>query len=167
MADYVGFFLNSKSSVVGLETLEISHPSFSKVYYIVRNAVNGILAYDENGNLIRYEYYPLSISMDGVKNDLDSGLKVSLGDLGEIIPEEIDRLIASDTFDIKPTVKYRSYRSDDLSSPMFGPLVYEIPAFSFDGENSSFEATAPRLNSTKTGIIYDISGAFRTLRGYL
>lgn len=167
MADYISFFLNSKSSVVGLETLEISHPSFSKTYYIVRNSVKGLIATDENGILTKYDYYPLSVSSDGVKNDLDSGLKVSLGDLGEIIPDEIDRLIASDTFHIKPIVKYRSYRSDDLSGPMYGPLVYEIPAFSFDGQNSSFEAVAPRLNSNKTGIIYDISGAFRTLRGYL
>lgn len=167
MPDYIGFFLNSKSSVVGLETLEISHPSFSKTYNIVRNAVSGIKATDENGSLIDYDYYPVSISMDGVKSDLDSGLKVSLGDLSEIIPPELDRLLNDDSFDIKPTVKYRSYRSDDLSGPMFGPLTYEIPAFSFDGENSSFEAIAPRLNSNKTGIIYDISSTFRTLRGYL
>lgn len=167
MSDYIGFFLNSKSSVVSLETLEISHPSFSKTYYIVRNAVKGFTGNDENGKSISFEYYPLSISVNGVKNDLDSGINISLGDLGEIIPNEIDRIYKANSFDIKPIVKYRTYRSDDLSGPMFGPLVYEIPSFSFDGSNSSFEATAPRLNSNKTGIIYDISSTFRTLRGYL
>ena len=37
MSDYVSFFLNAYGGVVPLECIEISHPSFSKVYRYVKN----------------------------------------------------------------------------------------------------------------------------------
>ena len=39
---HIDFFFKSKSSIVELELLELTHPNFSIDYRIVRNAVDGI-----------------------------------------------------------------------------------------------------------------------------
>ena len=75
MTTYAEFFLKSKSSVVQLETLEISHPNFTKIYRIVRNAVQGVTVTLENGSSATFDYYPLAIENAGVRDDLDQALK--------------------------------------------------------------------------------------------
>lgn len=166
MSLYSDFFLNSKSRVVQLEMLEISHPSFSKVYYIVRNATLGITVRHENGVNRKYQYYPCKIEQNSDSDDLDQGFKISVGDLGELIPDEVDRVNAANTAAVKPKVVYRSYRSDDLLNVMYGPLVLEVKAFSFTPDGASFQANAPQLNINSCGEIYDLV-RFDPLRGTL
>ena len=166
MTTYAEFFLNSKSSVVQLETLEISHPNFTKVYRIVRNAVQGISAKLENGSYATFDYYPLKIENAGVRDDLDQSLTINLGDLGEVLPKELDEVSSNNGFGIKPIVVYRTYRSDDLSRPLFGPVTLEVSTFAFNREGSTFEAKAPSLNINKTGEIYSLDH-FPMLRGFL
>lgn len=167
MADYVGFFFNSPSRVVDLQTFEISHPNFSKTYYVVRNATKGIQLTLETGSSVFFEYYPVEIENQSDIGDLDFSLKISFGDLGEIIPNELDRVSQAGGFGIKPTLIYRDYRSDDIGSPMNGPLRLEVKQFSFKDVGATFEAKAPSLNINRTGISYTTSGKFRTLRGFL
>lgn len=157
MSKYSEFFLQSASSIVELETLEISHPSFSQTHYVVRNAMSGITATLEDGTTtVNFQYYPLAIKRSGASDDLDQKLEIQLGDLGEIIPNEFDNCIAADTTDVKPTLIYRTYRSDDLTAPLNGPFKYEIPSIGSLGPNSAFTAQAPRLNTNRTGEIYAI-----------
>lgn len=167
--EYAQYFLNSASSVVQLETLEINHPAFSKVYYIVRNKIDGLVgAVDENGVAKNYDYYPLRISYLGVRDNLDAGLKIEVGDLGEVLPLEIDRVASAEEaigFTVKPTVVYRTYRHDDLSKVLYGPLVLEIREFSFTKDGAMFEAKAPALNLNQTGETYNIN-RFPMLRGF-
>ncbi len=274
MSNYTEFFLASKSSVVQLELLEISHSKFTKTYRIVRNAVNGVTVdlqdyginlfnpndpdftpdfyvhpngnlaanptysatgyiplvagktytrsyasfycyYDENLNpvgndptvgtltftvpagakfgrfsiadaalatfqinegdtletyrafgIADFTYYPLRIVGVGARDNLDFGLKIDLGDLGEVLPTELDAVSSESGYEEKPVVKYRTYRSDDLTAPLFGPLVLEVRSFSFNREGSTFEAKAPALNVNKTGELYKID-RFPMLRGFL
>jgi hypothetical protein len=166
VTDYAAYFLSSKSSVVYLETLEISHPSFSQTYWIVRNAIGGITATLETAVAQAFVYYPLRIRPVGASDDLDQVLRVDLGDLGEIIPKEIDAITAAGTMGIKPTVKYRAWRSDDLTEPLVGPLVLEIADLSSNREGSSFEASAPKFNINRTGELYRLE-RFPMLRGLL
>lgn len=166
MSRYAEFFLNSKSSVVQLETLEISHPNFTKTYRIVRNAVEGVTVALENGSLATFDYYPLRIENAGVRDDLDQSIKINLGDLGEVLPKELDEVSSNDGFGIKPIVIYRTYRSDDLTRPLFGPVTLEVSTFAFNREGSTFEAKAPSLNINKTGEIYSLD-RFPMLRGFL
>lgn len=166
MSKYSEFFLNSAASVVKLETLEISHPNFTRVYRIVRNAVAGITARIETGEEVDFEYLPMRITSTGASDDLDNGVRVDLGDLGEILPVELDRVAASSGFSVKPVVKYREYRSDDLINVLNGPVVLEVRTFSFKREGSSFEAKAPSLNINKTGELYTFD-RFPMLRGFL
>lgn len=167
MSAYTDFFLNSKSSVVQLELLEISHPNFSKTYRVVRNAVNGVTVTHETAAVFDYEYYPLKIKPQGARDDLDHFIEVSFGDLGEILPLELDNIMkAPGGMQIKPTVKYRVYRSDQLTAPLYGPLLLEVSSLSFDEQGCTFEAKAPALNLTRTGQIYSIS-RFPPLRGFI
>ena len=163
---YSEFFLNSKSSVVQLELMEISHPNFTKVYRVVRNAVKGVSVTLETGAVVAFDYYPMRIENNGSKDDLDQSFTVTLGDLGEVLPKELDSVAAAGGYGVKPVVTYRTYRSDDLTKPLFGPVVLEVESFAFNREGSTFTAKAPSLNINKTGELYKLE-RFPMLRGFL
>lgn len=166
MSDYTEFFLSSARSVVNLELLEISHPSFSKVYRIVRNHRAGITVTLETSEVAFFEWVPLKITNSGARDDLDTGLEVSFGDLGQILPKELDGVDRENTYKINPIVIYRTYRSDDLTSPLIGPFRFEIKALSQNQIGATFQANAPGLNYSKTGEVYRID-RFPMLRGFL
>lgn len=166
MPDYVGFFLNAGRSVIEFETLEISHLSFSQTFYLVRNRPGGLEAKLETGEEVEFVYLPLRIRPMAERGTLDFGISVDFGDLGDIIPDEIDRVIADDAMQVRPVLRYRTYRSDDLSGPMYGPIRLEIPSISRKREGATFDAVAPFLNLSKTGEIYSTT-RFTPLRGFL
>lgn len=93
--NFAQFFLNSNTNVVQLDLVEIFHPSFSKTYRLVRNSVAGITVTLEDASVKTFDYYPLRLVPAGSKTDLDQTLEVTFGDLGQIIPQEIDRIIKS------------------------------------------------------------------------
>jgi len=166
MSNYADFFLRCASSIVQLELLEITHPSFTKKYRIVRNAVEGVTVKLETGEIATFDYYPLQISVGASRDDLDQSIVVNIGDLGEVLPKEMDAVKEANSFLTKPNVLYRTYRSDDLTEPMLGPIFLQIEAFSFNKEGATFEAKAPALNVTKTGELYKFD-RFVMLRGFL
>lgn len=166
MTDYVAYFLNSRSSVVQLETLEISHPDFTQSYFIVRNSRAGLTATLETAVEQVFDYYPLRIRPAGSKDDMEQSLQIDLGDLGEVLPLEVDAVTAAGGLAIKPIVKYRVYRSDDLSAPMLGPLTLEITNLASAKEGASFEASAPSLDNNRTGELYRLE-RFPMLRATL
>lgn len=163
---YAEFFLGSTSDTVQLETFEISHSAFSKVYFVVRNSTSGLTATLEDGRDVFFEYYPLRIRQSGVRDDLDFGMSVDLGDLGEILPEEMERVRQADKFAEKPQSIYRAYSSADLSTPLFGPLLLEIKRLNTAKEGASFEAQAPSINVNTTGEIYHLD-RFPTLISFI
>jgi hypothetical protein len=166
MVDRVAYYLNSTSDVKEFELLQISHPSFTQTFYIVRNKRSGLTVTLENAASQFFTYYPLQIKGQGAKDDLDYALQISLGDLGELLPTQFDAVAAANTFNIKPTVIYRTYRSDDLTAPMFGPLTLEVDSFAFKREGATFVAKAPSVNINKTGEFYTFE-RFPMLRGFL
>lgn len=166
MSTYSEFFLNTKSSIVQLELIEIYHPSFSQIFRLVRNATLGVTVKLEDSIYYAFEYMPMRISLTNEKDDLDQIVKIQFGDLGEIIPNELDLVGIADSFDIKPTLTYRTYRSDDLDNILYGPIILEVKTFSFNGEGCLFEAKAPSLNINKTGEIYSLD-RFPMLRALL
>lgn len=165
-AAYNAFFLNSKSSIIQLELLEISHPNFSKTYFIVRNAINGVTVTLEDTTSQTFDYYPLSIKPTGSNTDLDQTLEINLGDLGDTVPFELDLVAADCGFGVKPVIKYRTYRSDDLTVPMFGPQVFKVNTISFTKDGATISASAPRLNLNQTGELYSMD-RFTMMRGFL
>lgn len=166
MSAYSEFFLNSSSAVVQLELLEISHPNFTKTYRVVRNAVAGVTVTLEDMSVQTFDYYPLKITLNEAKEDLDFSVAIEIGDLGEVIPREMDAISSASGFNTKPTVKYRTYRSDDLSAPLVGPFLLEVSSFDFNRDGCRFTAKAPSLNINRTGELYKLD-RFPMLRGFL
>jgi len=162
--DFLNFVLNTSPSVVEVECFRISHVAFTQTYNIVRNVVGGFTAQG-----VTYDYYPVSVEPLGTKEDLDQSMSIVFGDLGEIVPREIDAIRSADAFDKYPSLVYLTYSSSDTGgtpSPMFGPVELEIRKFSMTKEGCAFIATAPQVNNTKVGELYLIT-RFKMLDGLL
>lgn len=162
------FFLNTTSDIVAVETLEISHPSFSQIYRIVRNVVAGWTAKtEEAGTPTRtFTYYPCEIAYPSSSDDLEFSLKVTFGDLGEIIPFELDRVISDGLITTKPSLKYRVYQSDNTNAPIwFDVNPLEISGMAFNSKGVTFEASPPVTNYTSIGIRYTVDN-FPSLGGF-
>lgn len=166
MSIYTEFFLNSPSSAGEIETLEISHPNFSRTYRFVRNYTGGINLTLENAATVFFEYYPLRIERAGNTSNLAQTFTVTIGDVGETLPAEIERVRAADAFVTFPTVKYRTYRSNDTSAPLVGPLSLVVLEVAQAAEGSVLTIAAPQANNARTGEIYSID-RFPMLRGLL
>lgn len=162
---YAEFFLNSRSDVVEFELLELSHPAFMQTHRVVRNSREGVTV-TLDGTQQTFQYYPVRIDEQTTRDNLDFSLKLSFGDLGEVLPAEMDAVEEADGYATKPTIRYIIYRSDDLTAPIFGPLILEAKAFTFNRDGATFDAKAPDLNVLKTGELYRFN-RFPMLKGFL
>lgn len=150
MTDYTAFFLNNSGGVVQLECLEISHPSFTKVFRYTRNDEDGIQIEDNF-----YQYQPMSIKRTNVTNDLEQKLSITLADMEDELMNAIENIRSSSSSRVKPKIVFKIYRDDDLSAPMIEMQTLEIPTISKDSTGlATFDAQAPELNSVKTGKLY-------------
>lgn len=165
MSDLADYFLNSRSDVAMLDLLEISHPSFSKTYRVVRNATAGVTVTLETAAVVDFEYVPMKITRNAAEADLDFSININFGDLGEILPTEVDAVAADDTFTTKPTVVYRTVRSDDLDHILDGPITLVVDEFAHNASGCSFTARAPSLNLVSTGEVYNLDRF--PMRGFL
>jgi hypothetical protein len=163
---YAKYFLDGGVAIVRIECFEISHPNFTKTYYVTPSALAGVTVTHEDSSSHLYTFYPIDTKWNEQQNDLDNSIDVQLGDVGNIFPLELDAIEQADGFSIKPTVKYRLYRSDDLTAPMFGPSILEAQLFAQTAEGVAFTAQAPQLSLNKTGQVYNLT-RFPMLRGFL
>ena len=163
---YAEYLFGSAPGVTELELVEISHISFSQVWRLVRNQSDGVtVTHSVGGAEFVYEYVPMRIRQLGSSGDLDQELQVQIGDVGEILPDELDAVFADATFREKPLFRYRTYRSDDLTEPMYGPDTFEIVSLAFSREGCSFKATPKRTNVNRTGFNYTLN-KFPMLRAF-
>ena len=161
--DFNRFFLNGSARSVRLDCLSITHPNFTREYHLVRNAIGGITATIEDGTEQVFEEYPFNITDQAIRPDLDFSINVQLGDLGEIIPQEIDAIRAADGMGTRPTVIYRSFSSSDLTKILEGPYRLEMMGPAVSNEGTAFIAAAKTANTSATGRFYSYSD-FPTLR---
>lgn len=164
---YVDFYLGSSSAVFELHTLQVSQSSFSRVYHFQPYYREGLWLRDESGEQQFFEWMPMRLEPLEERGDLGFGLTVTLGDLGEILPDEIQRAREAGTLVTDPAVvRYRIYRSDNLDAPMYGPITLQAKTITRSGQGAQFEAKAPQINATKTGMVYR-TDLFPTLLGFL
>ncbi|MEJ6283215.1 hypothetical protein, partial [Acinetobacter baumannii] len=122
------------------ECIELSHPSFMNIYRIVRNDDRGVyVQHKEGSGQVYYEFLPASIQRSGMLGDLDQTLTVSISGLGDILPDEFERVIEGQFPDVKPTVN-------------------------MNHKAVTFKAESPRLNTAKTGDIFALD-RFTGLKG--
>lgn len=162
----VEYFLNTKSTVGQLDTIQISHPSFEKDFFLVKNHLKGFSAKLENGVDVDFQYVPMQVSLGTVKDNLDQTIDITLGDLGDIVAKELKKIRQSKNNKVKPKFIYRTYRSDDFTRPLYGPVKLSIVDFQLMDTGCSFQAKADSLNVVKTGEIYDLR-RFPMLKGVI
>lgn len=172
MSVYSQYYYNTPPSVGEVECIEIQHFRFNPtVFRLVSNyslmelstndafgnkKMGAIVTHEGGAGPFEYEFVRMSINRLGSGNDLDQALSITLGDVGTILPQQLERVMSFNAMQAKPIVRYRSYTSIDFSTPLTTvPLVLEIKRVAFNKEGCSFEAIAPYLNATRTGIIYD------------
>jgi hypothetical protein len=151
------FYLNGRSGVVGLELLQVSHPAFTQTFYVVRNAARGVTVTLEDSTTKTFDYLPMQLTRSGTQANLDQSFKVSFGDLGQMLPQQLDAVRSGGTFQIKPVVLYRVYKSTDLTTPLIGPLRYVLNNIAFNKTGSSLDVSAPYLSVNRTGESYDMN----------
>lgn len=165
---YKSFFLNSSSGVVPLECVEISHPDFSVPFRFVKNDTEGVTVKHESaGPDVTYEYQPMSTQRSTVTNDLDQKLNLTIADVDDELIKSVVSARLGTNWKIRPSIRWRLYRDDDLTAPMVSLQTLEIATLSKDNSgNCTFDAQAPELNSVKTGEIYSLE-RFPLLRGMI
>lgn len=175
MTDFAEYALGSGPGVVQLDLLEISHPDFAQTYRLVRNSEAMRLTGDKRGVIVtheggagpfEYQYCPMSVRTLESPDDLSQAVQIQLGDVGDIIATEIARVWEANGMGVRPTLTYRTYRSDDLSAPMDDAIVLEIAEVVTTIEGAAFQAEAPKVNESSTGEYYHPE-AFPMLRGFL
>lgn len=165
-SDNTEYLLKSENVIVQFETIEISHPAFTKTYRFVRNNVNGITATLETEEEVEFPYIPMNIDETNNSGDLDYAFTITIGDIGEIFPDELDLIYESEDFFNEATMIYRTFRSDDLSQPLIGPIKLKIKTFIFDQISVSLVGTTLATNLNKTGEIYTLN-RFPMTRAFL
>ena len=165
--EYLDFFLNSSGDIIKYVTFQIYHPDFDPPnFFFVQNNANGLVVELETSVNAIHTFCPVRITPNETLDDLDFGIRFEFGDVGEILPEQFDKVQEAGGFSIKPILKYREYRSDDLTQPMSGPLVLEIKEITFNQTGAVFEARARSLNLSVTGEFYTLD-RFPMLKGLL
>jgi len=160
MSSYASFYLDAPGSIVQLECIEISHPSFSQVYRYVRNDEDGVIA---GGNA--YLYQPMSIKRNNVTNDLEQTTSITFADMDDSLTDAIKNIQKSQWPRERPKFVLKIFRDDDLGQPMEQLQTLEIPTVSKNSEGlMTFDAQAPELNSVKTGLLYTFKD-YPLLRG--
>lgn len=148
---------------VRVECIDIIHPSFTKHYRFARNATKGVRIKTEDGYWRDYKYLPMSIKPGTSADDLQQSFTIGIGDVGEIMPRELDRLRKGSYPQVRPTVNYRVYLTSDLSEPSLSVRGLEVTDNQQKKEGAVFACKARELNKNSTGITFNYSD-FAALR---
>ena len=161
------YFLRGDPTVVRPQLIEVTHPAFRRAYRYVQNAARGVTVTHEDGEIHAYRYSPISIKKSKSDDSLDQSITITVGDLGEFLPDDMDRLRASeDHRNVKPTLNYREYLSDNLDSPILTIEELMVTDHQPHIDGGMFVCKAKEMNLTKTGMSYTLED-FLTLRDFL
>jgi hypothetical protein len=156
------FFLNGSPNEVGLECLSLSHSSWPADYHYVRNMSGGGLFTLEDATTQQFNHYPFKLSGDLISEELDQPINITVGDLGELVPELIDLMKTAGLTSELPKAVLRLYSSANLAAPMEVVVRY-VTSVSRNAIGATLKANAPHLDKNRTGEIYSLE-RFPTLR---
>ncbi|MHA3048649.1 DUF1833 family protein [Acinetobacter sp. ANC 4639] len=146
-----------------IECIEIKHSLWATPLHYVTNMADGV-SVGHDSSYFNYEYVPLQIDKGSSSDDLDQSLSITIGDLGEIVPDLIDQILDAGSTE-RPQVTYRAYSSLDLSQPILVIDNLEVTDQSSDYQGTTFNAEAPKLNAVGTGLLFTKAN-FPTLIGF-
>lgn len=146
------FLASAPRAIRAVPTLEVSHSSMSRTYYLWREPYVGSIT-DEDGNVRTVEPLNLDIKLASEDGTLDQqyDITVDTTDIEDEFREEMDRIPLGTQEKIRSV--YREYLSDDLTSVMArAPL--QVEAISYRVGAATMTAVSPRLNINSTGETY-------------
>lgn len=146
-----------------IECIEIKHSLWATPLRYVTNMADGV-SVGHDSSYFNYEYVPLQIDKGSSSDDLDQSLSITIGDLGDIVPDLIDQILDAGSTE-RPQVTYRAYSSLDLSQPILVIDHLEVTDQSSDYQGTTFNAEAPKLNAVGTGLLFTKAN-FPTLIGF-
>ena len=162
-SDYAEFLATAPEGKIIYETVEIYHPELSQTYYFVNGPV-ALTADDENGVSRTFEPANMGATRPAVTDDLDQLISFTIGDLDNLLDDEMDRIDVGDETD--PIVTLRVYHSDHLDAPAEGPYAFNLEDIAQTPGVFTIQSGAPRLNTSDTGESYYMTD-FPMLRGVL
>ena len=153
MSDQNNFFLTDTSGIRKVETIQLYHPDFGNLYFQSDWIDEDFVAKDENAQTITFPYQLFTVDLGNILADLDQEVTVSFQDYDDDLKDKLfnaDHMTA-----IK--FRYRSYRDDDLESPLDTLQTLNVLSISTDDSGViTFRANAEMLNAVKTGIRYTL-----------
>jgi hypothetical protein len=164
MSDLDKFHLDATPSAAMLELIEISHPLWPKPLRYVTNHADGVTVKHEDGLVYNYEFMPVQINKGANSDDLDQTLSITVGDLGQVVPQLLKIIRDANNFE-RPSVVYRAYSSSNLESPLQVVKGYEVEDRATDHQATTFNAATKRANSTGTGMFYTVDN-FPSLKAF-
>lgn len=164
MSDLDKFHLDATPSAAMLELIEISHPLWPKPLRYVTNHADGVIVKHEDGMVYQYEFMPVQINKGATSDDLDQTLSITVGDLGQVVPQLLKIIRDANNFE-RPTVVYRAYASNNLNAPLQVVNGYEVEDRTTDHQATTFNAATKRANSTGSGLFYTVD-EFPSLKGF-
>lgn len=162
--DLTEYYLDSSPSIVLLECIEIKHSLWPAPLRYVTNHSDGVTVKHEDGETAVYEYMPLQIRRGNTADNLDQTLSITVGDLGEVVPQLL-KIIGDADSEERPQVIYRAYMSSNLESPTHIVDGLEVETMSRDPQATTFDVASQRLNSVGTGRLYTVD-EFPGLKGF-
>lgn len=132
------------------DTVEITHPLFSKRYLLVVGT-SDLTATLETGETVTFEATPMEVKEGGNNNDMDQQASFTLPDVGNLLDDEMDNVPLNN--DEAPVFTFRSFVSTDLSYPARGPVTYDLQSLSQSKGVFTADVGVPRLNERQTGIL--------------
>lgn len=155
--DEASALLDQSSGVIGLlESIEISHPKWDKVYRFIVNSNESAVLTHEDGSSYFYEYAPITITRSADAETLEQELNFIFADLGDTIPRLIDAFINDEVIDL-PVLSYRAYIIGSYENPIFVVRDLEIETINRDWQGVRVDAKAPSLNDSGNGEVYNAS----------
>lgn len=145
------------------DTLEITHPLFSRRYLLVVG-MSPLTATLDTGETVEFEGVPMEIAEGGNNNDMDQQASFTLPDVGNLLDDEMARLPLSE--ERAPVFTFRTFVSTDLSYPARGPVTYDLQSLTQSKGIFTAAVGVPRLNERQTGILMTPS-EIPLLRGIL
>lgn len=157
------FLASAPQNIYSIQTLEISHSSMSKTYYLWREPYIGSITTETGIKTVTP--VNLDIKLAGSENNLDQkfNIAIDLTDINDEFREQLDLIPLTSSEKIK--VIYREYLSDDLTE-VLAQADLQAESVSFTIGAAAIIAVQPRLSMTRTGEIYSTRD-IPMLRGFL
>src|SRR5690606_10491896 len=107
MSDLDKFHLDASPSAAMLELIEISHPLWPQPLRYVTYHSASVTVKREVDLVYSYECMPVQINKGANSDDLDQTIKITVGDLGQVVPQLLKIIRKADNFE-RPSVVYRA-----------------------------------------------------------